>query len=437
MRCAIAVVMLLMSPPLAAQDLSSIPFHSSRMLLARTSPPAQGPSGKGDRVWVWGEHPSLRAGRWLRIDFRARFQGDVRRSDALIVKEGEGALDIARRRVGIEGRLLNDIDFQIERELHRDDPWRDVYINYGPSNAIEVQGGRFKLPFSLEENVSATNLDFIYRSRIATKLSPGRDRGVMVHGRVLKQVLVYEAGLFEHDGDNARVASGTRVFAGRTKAGRLTVEPWRSSKSPLSDLRVGLAFTGGVVPTGFPGLRGRTPLGASFYQSEVWVNGNRRRTGIELRWRPGPFSVQSEYIRATDERRGQSVEDTDLSALVADGWYVGGTWALTGESKSRGLDNPRRPFLRGGSGAVEVAARVEALRFGSAEQNGVPSSSPRADVILGNSDRALTLGVNWYLNRWVKIQGNLIREDIEDPAQGPLPDRAGFWSRIVRFQFTL
>ena len=32
-----------------------------------------------------------------------------------------------------------------------------------------------------------------------------------------------------------------------------------------------------------------------------------------------------------------------------------------------------------------------------------------------------TLGVNWWVNRWVKIQANFIREKLDDPSLGPLP----------------
>jgi phosphate-selective porin len=191
---------------------------------------------------------------------------------------------------------------------------------------------------------------------------------------------------------------------------------------------------GQQLPEGFPALRGRTQLDASFYRPDFWVKGHRRRIGVEARWRPGPFSFKGEYIRLTDERLGQSVEDTDLSALLATGWYISGTWAVTGENKADGLDSPRRPLFRGGFGALEVAARVERLSFGSVATDGVPSTSPRADVVLGNADRADTIGVNWYANRWIKIQFNLIRERIADQ---PGPCQPDFWSRVVRFQFSL
>lgn len=388
--------------------------------------------------FVWKNHPSLRTGDdRVRLDFRARFQGDVRNSEADLATDEQSALDIARRRVGVDGEVRGLVDFQVEYELKNQKSWRDVYVNYRQFDTVRIQIGQFKLPFSLDENTSSTNLDFIYRSRIATQLAPGRDPGVMVHGRLFKTVLNYEAGIFRHDGDNARSLSGTRVSGGRTKAARVRFEPFRSPKSALATLQLSLAFTTSTVPEGITGLRGRTALDLRFFKSDFWVNGQRHRIGVEQRWQPGPASIQFEFIRATDERNGQSVENADLSPLIAQGWYVSGTWALTGEKKRKGLDEPDRPLLQGGFGAIELAFRLEKLSFGSNGTVGLPSLSPRADNIARNADIATTIGVNWYFNRWAKIQGNLIREQIEDPSQGPVTDHPSFWSRVVRFQLTI
>jgi phosphate-selective porin len=134
-------------------------------------------------------------------------------------------------------------------------------------------------------------------------------------------------------------------------------------------------------------------------------------------------TLQAEYIRLSDERRGQSVEDRDLSPLVAQGWYASGTYALSRKRNRYGL--------------LEAAARYETLSFGSRSSGVEPSTSVRADAVLGNSDRVATLGVNWLPNRWVKLQANLIREAIGRPSMGPSPERAAFWSRVFRVQLTL
>lgn len=383
----------------------------------------------------WLPGPSLRLRDAVRLDLHARVQMDVIDSPLRTDAEGASGVDIARRRVGVEGELAGVLQFEIERELDSADPWRDVYVNYRQFESLRIQAGHFKLPFSLEENVGATNLDFIHRSRAATHLAPGRDRGVVIHGRPFTRRFRYEAGIFAHDGRNARTGNPERVFGGTTRVGRLTLQPFAGRKSELADLRMGMAFTTSTLPEGFPALRGRTVADASFFKADVWVNGRRRRTGLELRWRPGPLSIQTEYIRVEDERRGESVEDTDLSPLVATGWYVSGTWAITGERKAAGLDRPRRPFLsKGGIGAIELAARLEMLGFRSAADDEPPATSPRANVIVGNALHASTFGVNWYPNRWIKVQANIIRERMDDPSQGELPVSTVFWNRALRLQ---
>ena len=68
--------------------------------------------------------------------------------------------------------------------------------------------------------------------------------------------------------------------------------------------------------------------------------------------------------------------------------------------------------------------------------------SPRAANLLETGDRVSTVGVNWYLNRFVKVQANLIRErrrggtrydDGGSAVAGPPPS----WSRTFRIQFGL
>jgi phosphate-selective porin len=145
-----------------------------------------------------------------------------------------------------------------------------------------------------------------------------------------------------------------------------------------------------------------------------------------------------ESIRLTEERKGESVDDTDLSPYQVKAWYVSGSYAFTGESKSRGLDKPRHPLFQGGIGALEAAVRVERINFGSV-LTGVGSLSPRADVLPSNTDRILAFSGNWYPNRWIKVQMTWFKEDFTDPstvakALRPTPS---FWSEVFRIQFSI
>jgi phosphate-selective porin OprO and OprP len=423
----------------AAQTAAEEKQKDKRKASPSTSEPQQKEERpKDDHIgFRWEGYPSLHFGKGSHLDFRARVQLDVRGADSPANDSDDAESDFARRRIAFEGELAGVVAFQVERELEEEGSWRDVYANYRQFDVVQVQGGKFKLPFSMDENTSPTNLDFVYRSLAARILAPGRDRGVMVHGRVLDRIVRYEIGAFDHDGLNARTDNPERVFGDSALAGRLAVQPFRSSKSAAADLQVGVAFTSSEVPLGVRSLRGRTTFEETFFDPDLWVQGKRRRTGLEFRWRPGPFSIKSEYMRVTTERLGQSVEDTDLSPLLATGWYVSGTWAITGEKKANSLNKPRRPFMRGGFGAVEAAFRVEQISFGSVASEDSASRSARADVVERSDNRVVTAGANWYLNQWVKIQLNAIKERIGNARRGVFTSDGSSWTYAMRFQFTL
>jgi phosphate-selective porin OprO and OprP len=393
---------------------------------------AQDTRDSGDSRWryEWRDRPTVTYGDLLRLDLRGNIQADLRGSEVSLDDSDTSRFDLARRRVGVEGRIGDIADFQIERELDSNG-WRDVYLNLRTDDRLQVQGGKFKLPFGLDENTSSRNLDFVYRSR-AAQLAPGRDRGVMAHGRV--STVRYAAGLFAHDGDNARGAETVNTYGGQTFAGRVTVQPFRASDTVMEDLQVGVAFTASDVPAGNSDMRGDTAFGQTFFPATYGIGGARRRAGLEARWQAGPFGAQGEFTRMSDERRGQSTANGDLPPIVARAWYAQGTWVLTGERKSR-ADQPSRPLPGGGIGSIELALRVERIAF---ESRGTepPSLGPRAETIAPHTNNAVTFGANWTLNRWVRVQFNMIRDAVAAPAnETPLPAR--YWSRVVRLRFAL
>ncbi|MGN7159792.1 OprO/OprP family phosphate-selective porin [Sphingomonas sp. SAFR-052] len=99
-------------------------------------------------------------------------------------------------------------------------------------------------------------------------------------------------------------------------------------------------------------------------------------------------------------------------------WAVQGGWFLTGETPpylTRGgvWSRPKvlRPFTGGGSGAVELATRYEELDY---------SDNPTA-----GRGTALTFGINWYLNNFVRLQLNAIDWTLANPAAGGIVDDHG------------
>lgn len=392
---------------------------------------------KGVR-FVWKKHPSLRIGNWLRTDFRVRFQFDWRGLDSPEDEEGKGLFDFRRQRIGIEGRVTKFVEYEVSREISEVDfQWKDVYANLRYFKRFQIRGGRFRVPFSMDQLTGPTNLDFVERSRISDQLAPNRDTGVMAHG-TLVEGFKYQAGWFFNDGDNATLSDNSRTGE-RTWAGRLTGTPLRTVPVPkiFKDLTLGGAFTVGHVPDGLNSLRGRTATRETYF-TRYFVNGQRRRTGAELLWTPGPFSVKGEFVDVSEERKGQSLSATDLPNLIARGWYLSGTWIVTGHRKTGGIEVERAiPFIHGSFGAIELATRYEALRFASDTHDGRPSRSTRAANVLQTSDRVWTFGVNWYASPWTKIQANFMREELEDVFRSPIPGQRILWTQVVRLQVQL
>jgi phosphate-selective porin OprO and OprP len=407
------------------------------------------PKDEGLR-FVWDDRPSLRAGKWLRVDFRLKVQADVRTSQQDLTDYG-GTFDLSRLRGGVKGEVTKYVEFEVEHDLESNGQWRDTYLNFRPLREAQFKAGKFKIPFSLEQTTGPTELDFVYRSLAATDLAPGRDVGGMAHGSVLKRSLHYEVGYFQGDGDNPPslkpmpypLPEDPPAVYGPSWAGRVRAEPFRAlgKKSLLETLEFGVAATSTDIPVGPNHLQGQSVFGFDFFSRLYYTNGPRKRLGFEFSWLPGPASVKFEYVRTTEARVGQGMGnesslDNDLPEIVGRGWYISGTWVVTGEKKDGGVV-PRKPLFQGGFGAIEVAGRYEGLRFASASEAEAPSWNPRAATVEANEDKVLTLGATWYLNRWVKIQANLIQEKFADPERSPIPGQSTVKSFVLRFQFVM
>jgi phosphate-selective porin len=409
--------------------------------------PAPAPPPEGLR-FVWDNRPSLRAGSQFRLDFIGKFQWDSRHAGD--EPADFPAREVQRARIGVDGEFLEHFRFNIERELterelegevegsRRSEAWKDFYLQIDYTDAARVRVGKFKVPFSLDQLTSTSDLDFPYRSLGSSYLAPARDVGVMVSGRFFDEKLTYSAGMFRHDGDNAR--SRNAVGADGTGAFRVTVAPFqRPGESLLDQLEIGSAFTVSALANDAQlpnGLRGRTLVSRYVFFEPVFVDGRRHRYEIDADWRWERVGARAEFIETRDSRRGQGLLDDDLPPSRARAWYISGAYVITGEEKNWPV-TPRAEVARGGAGAVEVVGRYERLWFDSAGGTDEPFRHPRAETILPSGNRALTTGVNWYLNRWVKLQLHAIREELEDPERNPRPDGAPFWSTILRVNCVL
>jgi phosphate-selective porin len=97
--------------------------------------------------------------------------------------------------------------------------WRDVYGNYRYYRRTQIRVGQFKIPFGMDQLHYSSDGELTQRSLIGNFLAPGRDLGIMAHGKLSEGRIAYQAGLFLHDGWKAHTKdherSGERTFAGR------------------------------------------------------------------------------------------------------------------------------------------------------------------------------------------------------------------------------
>lgn len=110
------------------------------------------------------------------------------------------------------------------------------------------------------------------------------------------------------------------------------------------------------------------------------------RSGLEAAWMNGPLLVQGEYLNLRAVRRTAADFDTH-------GWYVSGSWMLTGESHTYqntvfGKPKPLHPW-----GAIGVGVRYSRIDLDDGD-------------VTGGIEHDWTIGINWYIGTNFKVQAN-------------------------------
>lgn len=411
------------------------------LLVAIAAPAAAQTKKKDRRGFVWDDRPTIVFAKDVTLEIKGRALVEWREFDPDI---GEDIFHLRTARVGLKGKLTKHFDWEIEREITEDKDtkkvifgaWKDVNLEWNTFDSFSVRGGRFKMPFGMEQTTGISDLDFAYRALGSTQLAPARDRGVMAFGDLGR--VKYEAGVFDDDGDNAEsnepqfVQEGEDLNnVGPSVAVRVIGDVLRLL--PVGKLRsanVGVAYTNSDVPEGLNSLRGETVWGSKFFQ-RVYVKGRRQRYGAQFEWTPGPASLKAEWMESREQRKEQSNRDQDLSDFIGRAWYVAGTWFVTGEAKDNNI-KVKHPLFHGGFGAIELAARIERLGFESATKTGLAFTNPRNDNQIPNSDTVFTAGVNWTTSKWTRVIVNAIHENLLDKTRSPVTGTTSFWSGLLR-----
>jgi phosphate-selective porin OprO/OprP len=329
-----------------------------------------------------------------------------------------------RARLGVEGSALKMFNYRLEVDFAGNAVGlTDAYLQYTRIPKTLITVGQHKAPFGLESNNSDNYNVFLERGMFTNAFgNAGAERRIGASlAYAPRDDLTLSAGLF---GDNESV--------GRSTGAALTDAPdesWglngRATWEPVLE-------PGRIVHLGAAGFY-RTSLKVGDVGDAVRLgdrpniridNGNIADSGIvtgveSLRYAGaeaaavfGPLTLAGEYGRLWLDRPAFGDE-------AFDGFYVYGTFFLTGETrpfKGGNFDRvkPRRTFGKDGIGAIELALRYDRLDL---------SDTPVL-ARAGNKARSLTLGLNWYLNPYAKVLVNWVRfRGINTPLD-PIGDRS-------------
>lgn len=330
---------------------------------------------------------------------------------------GDGA-ELRRARIDLEGGYHADFGYALAVEFAGDEvDIKDAYLDYLAWYPTRVRVGQFKEPFSLEELTSSRYTSFMERA-LPNALAPGHSLGLGLH--YLGDDWTLAGGLFAQS-LNSAADEGTDQGWGLTA--RATWAPWHEETRALH-----LGVSGGYrgVNRG-DYLRFKSNPESHLTGIEFLDTGKKsisdasalQRLALESAAVWGPLSLQGEYLLARVERRDAAADPQ------FNGWYLQGSWFLTGESRNyqfeKGTFGRIRPLFP--TGAWELVLRYSSLDLNDAE-------------ISGGRERNLTLGMNWYLQPQIRLMANYTQlfNDRQASANGDLDSTDDPWLLQMRIQ---
>ena len=311
---------------------------------------------------------------------------------------------LRRARPIITGTVFHDFDFNFTPDFGGSTVQiQDAYLNYRFVPELQLQAGKFKSPVGLEQLQSDPVTSFNERS-LVTDLAPNRDVGVELHGDLFGGTVSYAAGIFNGAPDYNGTTVNSDSDNDKALAGRVFFQPWKPTNV---DWLRGLGFgVGGSYESDRNGATGLTPGYTTdgqqkffAYTNGVVANGQHWRVSPQGYYYYGPFGILGEYVVSDqDVKNGAALADLQNRA-----WEVSASWVLTGEDASYNGVTPRHPFHlpSGGWGAWQVVGRYEEL-------NVDPSAFPTfaSSTASASSAHAWSAGLNWYLNRNVRVNAS-------------------------------
>lgn len=345
------------------------------------------------RGWLWVSAaaalcvaPGARA---FEVEPVGRLHGDYAAHDADVRPLDDDVL-LRRARIGVQGEFNDRWSFEAEYDFVGHGAFKTVALEYEGWKQGAFTIGQIKVPFGLEELTSSNNLVFIERALPGDSLSLSRRLGFAFdrnRDHYTVALMGFGPSIDGHEGNGA--------------GARFTLAPVISDHAVL---HVGVAAVterarGDVKFNARPESR---VTDVKFVNTGDLDDARQiHRLGLEAAWRNGPVSVQAEWMHAEIER------NAGLAEVDVDGWYVAGSWFLTGESRPyrNGTFRSLKEYHRGG--AWELAARYSRLDLDDG-------------TVRGGTESNWTLGVNYHAGKHLRIMANYV--DVRSRRRGVADD---------------
>ncbi len=376
----------------------------------------------GDSKIVSGEpkkYPTATITGFFHLD-AAYFSQDA--LNQLTLGDINDGLGFRRARLAAKGNVAEDISYILEFDIAQSQArFVDVWVQAKNKTRFgNIRIGRYRQPFGMSELTSVRELPFLERP-VTFALGPFRQTGVM-----LFDTRPNESGTWAVSGYRFLSDNFGNVFAdsGYGLAARLTQiaiewgqnrlfhigvdysynDPGRGLIQLVSTNEVFIAQNPNLGPAGLSVLPivGVTP----FVNTGVISAENVQFFNVESALALGRMAIQS-------EARWVRVERPGANTARFPGAYAQVRFMLTGEtipySKQNGVFGRVVPQCdwtsRGGLGAWEILGRISHIDLNDAGINGRRLTD-------------ITVGCNWYWNRYTKIQFNWIHSRLNDVVLG-------------------
>jgi phosphate-selective porin OprO/OprP len=319
----------------------------------------------------------------------------------------------------VQGTLLDFLEFKLEMDFANIREIKDIWMDFRKIPYLgHLKVGHFGQPMSLEDKISSGDTTFMEKALPVLAFPPGSDIGVMASNTALEERMTWAAGVFMITGSFSDIGDARNRLSerfGTGLAGRLTYLPWYEHEGGYL-LHLGLSYNRQFIDVSRSDSEIRFSARPETYLTDhrivdtgVFFAEGVEMFNPELAWVAGPLSFQSEYFRTF-------IDSGEKGNPVFWGWYVQGSYFLTGEHRPYNRQNgafyqvrPKKDFApgKGQWGAWEMAVRYSVLEL-----------SDRG--IQGGEGRGITAGLNWYLYPTMRVMLNYVYSVTQDRVNPPI-----------------